>query len=141
MATCRFSYDLPMNSPAFDKASNTGLRHLLNATRFSVQGLVAAFRLESAFRQELALLLILTPLGVWIAESARDFVLLMAFSILVLVVELLNSGIEASIDRAGEDYNEFARLGKDYGSAAVMLALLAAGLVWLTMLLEKFGLA
>jgi diacylglycerol kinase (ATP) len=119
----------------FDKASNTGIRHLINATRFSYQGLVAAFRNESAFRQELALMLISIPLALWICETALQFALLMAVNLLVLVVELLNSAIEAAIDRIGPEHHPLSGLSKDYGSAAVMVALLLAAIVWLAMLL------
>lgn len=122
---------------SFDKASNTGFRHLINATRFSRQGLVAAFRRESAFRQEIALILLLIPPGIWIAGSPVDFVLLMAVCLLVLVVELLNSAVEAAIDRIGNKHHPMSALAKDYGSAAVMISLIIVGMVWLVMLLAR----
>ena len=122
---------------SFDKASNMGLRHLINATRFSRQGLVAAFRRESAFRQEIVLILVLIPPGIWIAESPVDFVLLMAVCLLVLVVELLNSAVEAAIDRIGNKHHPISALAKDYGSAAVMISLIIVGMVWLVMLLAR----
>lgn len=125
---------------SFDKASNTGLRHLVNATRFSRQGLKAAFQRESAFRQEIALILILIPLGVWIADSLVEFVLLMAVCLLVLVVELLNSAVEAVIDRIGSEHHPISALAKDYGSAAVMISLVIVGMVWFAMLLARLEL-
>ena len=121
----------------FDKASNTGLRHLINATRFSLKGLIAAFKHESAFRQELAVLLLAIPAGIWIADSLLDFVLLIAVCLLVLVVELLNSAVEAAIDRIGTEQHPISALAKDYGSAAVMISLILAGAVWLAMLVTR----
>jgi diacylglycerol kinase (ATP) len=125
--------------PYFDKASNTGWTHFFNAAKFSLKGLREAFRRESAFRQELAILVILIPLGIWISQSVLDFVILMAVSGMVLVVELLNSAIEAAVDRAGTERHELAGLAKDYGSAAVMMSLAVSGMVWLTFLLQRIG--
>ena len=114
----------------FDKEANTGIRHLVNATRFSLQGLRSAFARESAFRQELLLFMILLPSGAYYAESSGMFIALLCACMLVLAVELLNSGIEAAIDRAGPERNDISRLAKDYGSAAVMMSLLIAVIVW-----------
>jgi diacylglycerol kinase (ATP) len=122
---------------AFDKSSNTGLRHLINATRFSRQGLIAAFQRESAFRQEIALIAVLIPAGIWIAESLLDFILLLAVCLLVLVVELLNSAVEAAIDRISNEHHPISGLAKDYGSAAVMISLVMMGMVWFAMLLAR----
>ena len=122
-----------MTTPHFDKTANTGFRHLANSTRFSIQGLASAIKHEAAFRQELALLVVLTPLGLWISSSIADFVVLMFVLLFVLVVELLNSGIEAVVDRVGVEHHELSGRAKDFGSAAVMLSLLMAGMVWLLM--------
>ena len=122
---------------AFDKSRNTGLTHLVNATRFSLRGLREAFRRESAFRQELALLAVLTLPGAWITGNLRDFVILMGVSTFVLVVELLNSAVEAAIDRIGPEHHEMSGLAKDYGSAAVMLSLFIAGAFWLMFAIER----
>ena len=124
-------------SIAFDKQSNTGIRHLFNATRFSLNGLYEAFRRESAFRQELALLALLTIPGWFIAQNPLDFVLLMAAAAFVLVVELLNSAVEAAIDRMGGDHHEMSGLAKDYGSAAVMVSLLITAAIWLVFLFQR----
>lgn len=121
----------------FDKASNTGMTHFVNAIRFSGRGLVEAFRRESAFRQELAVLAVLIPLGLWIADTVLEFVALMGVCGFVLVMELVNSAIEATVDRGGRDHNELAGLAKDYGSAAVMISIVVAGIVWLTFLVMK----
>lgn len=122
---------------SFDKASNTGLRHLINATRFSWQGLKAAVQRESAFRQEIALIFVLIPPGIWIADSLLEFVLLMAVCLLVLVIELLNSAVEAAIDRIGNEHHPISALAKDYGSAAVMISLVIVAMVWSAMLFAR----
>ena len=98
---------------SFDKASNTGLRHLINATRFSWQGLKAAVQRESAFRQEIALIFLLIAPGIWIADSLLEFVLLMVVCLLVLVIELLNSAVEATIDRIGNEHHPISALATD----------------------------
>ena len=123
----------------FDKSSNTGIRHLINATRFSMQGLKSAFMYESAFRQELTLLVCMIPVGLIISPSPKEFVLLMAVSVFVLVVELLNSAIEAAVDRIGMEHHPKSELAKDYGSAATMMALLIAGSVWATVIVGYFN--
>ncbi len=125
--------------PAFDKSTNTGFRHFTNAAQFSWQGLRNCFANEAAFRQELAVLVLLTPLGIWISSSIFEFALLLGFSLVVLVAELLNSAIEAAVDRVSLEHHELAGRAKDYGSAAVAVALLGAGLVWLSLLLTKLG--
>jgi diacylglycerol kinase (ATP) len=123
-----------MKEPYFDKAANTGVKHLLNATRFSLQGLKSAALRESAFRQELFFAVPVLLSGAYFAASWLHFLFLLGAVLLVLIVELLNSGIEAAVDRTGTEHNELAGLAKDYGSAAVMLTLLLAGAVWLTII-------
>lgn len=120
-----------MTDPYFDKQNNTGLRHLANATRFSYQGLVSALKREAAFRQELALAVPVLASGAFFAQSLAAFIALLCAVLLVLLVELLNSGIEAAIDRVGTEKHELAGLAKDYGSAAVMLSLVITGIIWL----------
>jgi len=115
----------------FDKSANTGLRHLINATRFSAAGLKSAFINESAFRQELFIFAFLLPTGAWLADSAGSVLALVCACLLVLCIELLNSGIEATVDRIGLERDELAKNAKDYGSAAVLMALLIVGCIWL----------
>ncbi len=119
-----------MTEPVFDKSANTGLRHLMNAARFSTQGLASAIQHEAAFRQELVLGLLMFTSGAWLASASWQILGLFCAIMLVLVVELLNSGIEAAVDRTGIEINEYAKLAKDYGSAAVMLSLVIAGSIW-----------
>ncbi len=112
-----------------------GLRRLLNATGYSWAGLKAAWFNEEAFRQESLLCLVLTPLALWLGESAVERVLLIGSLLLVVIVELLNSGMEAIVDRIGPERHELSGRAKDIGSAAVFMALLNAALVWTILLL------
>ncbi len=123
--------------PTFDKAANTGFRHLRNATRFSLNGLAMAYRNEAAFRQEAGLFGISIPLAIWLGDGPLQWAALVGVDLLVLIVELLNSGLEACIDRIGPEHHVLSGLAKDFGSAAVMLALGLALLVWLAVLVER----
>jgi diacylglycerol kinase (ATP) len=122
---------------AFDKAANTGFKHFKNATRFSINGLTMAYRNEAAFRQELGLFVISIPLAIWLGSSPLQWAALIGVGMIVLIVELLNSGIEACIDRIGTEHHPLSGLAKDFGSAAVMLALALACLVWAACLAER----
>jgi diacylglycerol kinase (ATP) len=121
------------------KPGNTGLRRIINATFFSVAGLRAAWRHESAFRQEVALCLVLIPTGVWLGQTAVERSLLIGSCLLVLIVELLNSGIEAVVDRVGAEHHQLSGQAKDLGSAAVLLSLLLVLLIWSLIAWERFG--
>jgi diacylglycerol kinase (ATP) len=113
----------------------TGLRRLLDATRCSIDGLAAAAHGEAAFRQELLLAAVLVPLGLFLGNTTGERALLVGSVLLVLVVELLNSAIEATVDRISLDEHPLAKRAKDLGSAAVMLALATVAAVWLLVLL------
>ena len=113
----------------------TGLRRLINAAGYSIEGLAAAARHEDAFRQELALAAVLVPLGLWLGKTGVERALLVASVLLVLVVELLNSAVEATVDRVSLDNHRLAKRAKDIGSAAVMLSLANVAAVWLLVLL------
>jgi diacylglycerol kinase (ATP) len=113
-----------------DKASNTGLRRIVRAAGFSWKGFVAAFRHEAAFRQEAALTVVLLPLALWLGDSALERALMIGVWLMVPIVELLNSGIEAVVDRISDEHHPLAGRAKDVGSAAVFLALCNAGVVW-----------
>jgi diacylglycerol kinase (ATP) len=115
----------------------TGLRRILNATRYSLEGLAAAARHEDAFRQELILAAVLMPLGLWLGNDGVERALLAGSVLMVLVVELLNSAVEAVVNRASPEHHELAKRAKDYGSAAVMIALAVTGLVWVLLLLPR----
>jgi diacylglycerol kinase (ATP) len=120
-----------MTSPYKGK---TGLQRIWNAFFYSIDGLKAAFRHEDAFRQEFLLAAILVPLGIWLGETGAERALLAGTVLLILVVELLNSGMEAIVDKASPEANELAKRAKDMGSAAVLIALVHAALVWLLVL-------
>lgn len=112
------------------KPGKTGLARVIDAAGYSWQGLQAAYRHESAFRQELLLALLLTPLALWLGSDGVDYALLIGSLLLVLIVELLNSAVEAVVDRIGEEHHELAGRAKDIGSAAVFVALVNVALVW-----------
>jgi diacylglycerol kinase (ATP) len=114
----------------------TGLRRLLSATRTSLEGFAAAVRHEDAFRQELCLAVLLVPAGLWLGRDGLERALLVATVLLVLVVELLNSAVEATVDRISLDNHRLAKRAKDIGSAAVMLAIATAAAVWLPTLIR-----
>ncbi len=111
-----------------------GIQRLLNATRYSVDGLRAAWAHEDAFRQEVLLALILIPVAVFLPVSIVERILLVGVVVLVLIVELLNTGIEAAVDRDSFEINPLGKRAKDFGSAAVMLSLLLAAATWVAVL-------
>jgi len=115
--------------------SETGLQRIVNATRYSLAGLGVALRREQAFQQELLLAVVLSPLALWLGDTGVERALMIASLILVLIVELLNSAIEATQDRISLEQHPLAKQAKDFGSAAVMLALVNAALVWFLVLL------
>jgi len=108
-----------------------GLRRLVNALFYSLSGLQLAYRHESAFRQEIVLAATLIPIACIVPVAPVERVLLIGTVLLVLIVELLNSSVEAAIDRIGFDTHRLSKRAKDLGSAAVLLALLLLGLTWL----------
>lgn len=106
------------------------IRRLIRATVYSLQGLRAAFTNEAAFRLEVYLSVVLIPLGLWLGKSGLERALLAGCILLVMIVELINSGIEAVVDRFGGELHELSGRAKDVGSAAVLLSLVNAALVW-----------
>lgn len=114
-------------------------RRLFDASRYSLQGLRACFRHEEAFRTELGIALVLTPLAFIVARTALDLVLLLGVMLLVLIVELLNSAVESVVDLHGSERRELAGRAKDQGSAAVMLSMALCVLVWSGILWGRFG--
>lgn len=113
----------------------TGIKRLLNACLFSAAGFKATWDHEEAFRQEVLLFVITTPLAIWLGETAIEKLLLIGSVVLVLLVELLNSAIETVVDRVGPERHELSGRAKDIGSAAVMLSLVWAGISWALILL------
>ena len=126
-----------MNTPPDPRSpfkSHAGLRRVWNAMRYSLAGLRAAVRHESAFRQELALGLPMLLLAVWLAPGRWQLLAMVGAVVLVWIVELLNSAIEALADAVTLDRHPLLGRAKDLGSAAVMLSLLFAALVWAVVL-------
>jgi diacylglycerol kinase (ATP) len=121
------------------KPGNTGLRRIVNATFFSLAGLRYAWQGEAAFRQESVLCAVLIPAAFWLGTTAIERSLLIGTCLLVLIVELLNSGIEAVVDRVGAEHHDLSGRAKDLGSAAVFLSLLLVLVVWGLVAWERFG--
>lgn len=109
----------------------TGLSRFYYATKYSIQGLRAAYREEPAFRYEVAVFVVLLPLAFWLAESGLQLALLLSSCFLVLAFEIVNSAIEAVVDRWGPEYHELAGRAKDMGSAAVFMMLIMTATIWL----------
>ncbi len=121
-----------MESPYKGK---TGLKRLWNACHYSIAGLAAAYRHEDAFRQEALLAAVLIPLALFLPVSGIGRALMVASILLVIIVELLNSAIEATVDRISLDDHQLAKRAKDIGSAAVLISLLNVAAVWTLVLL------
>ena len=114
-----------------------GLQRLINATRYSIAGFRACFEHEEAFRQEVYVLIPMLPLGLWLGQDGVERALLLGSLLLVPIVELLNSAIEANVDRVGTEHHELAGRAKDIASAAVALSIVFAVLVWGLILLPR----
>jgi len=110
--------------------SKTGLRRIINATGYSLAGLRDAYEHEHAFRQECLLALVLVPVALFLPVSGLERALMIGAVLLVLIVELLNSAVEAAVDRVSLDRHELAKRAKDIGSAAVFLSLVNVAVVW-----------
>ena len=107
-----------------------GLRRLINALGYSRDGLASAWKHEAAFREEVLLAAIAIPLGLWLGRTGLEKALLVGSILLILIVELLNSAVEAVVDRVSDEHHELSKRAKDIGSAAVLLTLLLAAILW-----------
>lgn len=121
------------------KSNKTGWARIKAALDNSVRGLRDVWRLEEAFRLECAVLVVAIPFSLIIASTLWQAVLLLGSIVLVMIVELLNSAIEAVVDRIGDEIHELSRIAKDVGSAAVFLTMLLAGAVWLAAIWTYFS--
>ncbi|MCU0834810.1 MAG: diacylglycerol kinase [Chromatiaceae bacterium] len=115
-----------------------GWRRVVNAFGFSMQGLRACFQFEEAFRQEVLLLIPLLPLGLWLGQTPVERALLVGSLLIVPIVELLNSAIEANVDRVGFERHELSARAKDIASAAVFLSIVLAVVTWALILLPRW---
>ncbi len=121
-----------------NKPGATGVTRVINAFGYSMKGLRAAWVNEAAFRQESLLLLLMTPLAIWLGQSGIEQALLIGSLFVVLIAELVNSAIEAIVDRVGSEFHELSGRAKDIGSAAVLIALMNVFVVWGLVLYEQF---
>ena len=113
-----------------ENQNKKGLRRLILATGYSLEGFKAAFKNEAAFRQEMALTAVMIPAGLWLGTTSVERALLIASCLMVLIVELLNSAVEAVVDRVGLEHHPLSKQAKDMGSAAVLLSLVLTFIVW-----------
>ena len=120
------------------KPGNTGIRRIFLATRYSALGITAAWRNEAAFRQELLLVIVLLPVAIWLGQTGLERAVLVACLFIVLIVELVNSALEAAIDRHGDELHELSGRAKDMGSAAVLMSLLLLAVVWGLIAAQRF---
>lgn len=119
------------------KTGAKGLKRIINATAYSWLGLKAAYQHESAFRQEVWLAVLMIPLGYYLGSDWTDRAALICSILFVLVVELLNSGIEAVVDRIGDEQHRLSGRAKDMGSAAVFIALTITAIIWAAVLIDN----
>ncbi|EGR2287957.1 diacylglycerol kinase [Vibrio parahaemolyticus] len=117
------------------KPGKTGIRRVMDATGYSIKGLKAAWTHEAAFRQELVLTLVLSISAFFLPVATLERVLMISSLLLILIVELINSAVEAVVDRVSDDWHELSGRAKDIGSAAVFVALFLALFVWASFLL------
>jgi diacylglycerol kinase (ATP) len=121
------------------KTGATGLTRIINAAGYSWLGFKAAYKNEAAFRQELALTSALTPVALYYGPDYADKAVLLASLVFILLVEILNSALEAVVDRHGDEIHSLAGRAKDMGSAAVLLAFIITGLVWFSIFSQVLG--
>jgi diacylglycerol kinase (ATP) len=125
--------------PTAPLKGRTGLDRIVHATLNSWSGLRLAYRGESAFRQETWLAMVLVPAAFWVGRSLLEIALLIGSVLMVLIVELLNSAIEAVVDRVSFEWHELSKRAKDVGSAAVLLALLCCVGIWAAVIAQRWG--
>jgi diacylglycerol kinase (ATP) len=121
------------------KPGKTGLSRIIDATGYSIKGFQAAWTNEAAFRQELSLMLVMIPAAFWLGSNAVEYCLLIISCLLVVIVELLNSAIEAAIDRIGAEIHPLSGQAKDIASAAVFVSLCGVVLTWGLIAFERFA--
>jgi diacylglycerol kinase (ATP) len=125
-------YDIKQNP----HKGNRGLTRAIHAAKNSWNGLIFAYQEESAFRQELVLMVLLTPVALLLPVSVLEKALMISALLMVLAIELLNSSVEAAIDRISFEHHDLSKRAKDFGSAAVMLALLIAFIIWAAVIFQ-----
>jgi diacylglycerol kinase (ATP) len=121
-----------------NKPNRSGISRIYWATQYSFKGIKAAWKNEAAFRQELSLMMLMLPAAFWLGSTVEQRLLLMCSCLLVVVVELMNSAIEATIDRIGSDFHELSGQAKDMGSAAVFFSLWIVIICWGMIAWQRF---
>lgn len=121
------------------KKGKRGLRRIWDAAGYSAAGLAMAWHSEEAFRQEALLGVVLVPLALWLGQSNLERLLLIASWLVVMIVEILNTAVEATVDRISNENHPLSGQAKDFGSAAVFLSMVLAALVWGTIVWERFA--
>ncbi len=121
------------------KPGYQGLTRIIKAAGYSAKGFRAAWKYESAFRQEIVLTGALIPLAFWLGRDPVEIGMLISCLLLVVIVELLNSAIEAVVDRVGDEPHQLSGQAKDLGSAAVFVALIFAGVLWVSVIIDHLG--
>ena len=117
---------------------NTGVKRIINAFFFSLDGFKACFRTEEAFRQEIYLTALMVPTAFWIGDTNVEQIVLLGSVVLVLITEMINTAIERAIDRISTDKHELSKEAKDMGSAVVFMALVFCAFTWLMIAIPKF---
>ena len=112
------------------KPGKTGITRMIHALGYAFKGLQSGWRHEAAFRQEVLGMVVLVPAAFYVGDSGLEIALLLATCVLVLIVEILNSAIEAVVDRIGHEHHDLSGRAKDLGAAAVLLSLIALGVTW-----------
>ncbi len=125
------------NAVVNPQKARTGINRIIHAGGYSIEGMKAGWG-ETAFRQEATAAIFLVPLAFWLGETWVETALLAGTVLIVMIVELLNTGIETAIDRIGPEWHALSKRAKDMGSAAVLLSLLLCGGVWAAALLQRF---
>ena len=120
------------------EAKDTIVEHILKALIWSMAGIKAAWKNEQAFRWEATIVLLMIPVGFWLGRTAVEWALLIASSMLILITELLNSALEAVVDRIGPERHELSKRAKDMGSAAAFISMITAAVVWGLIAYERF---
>jgi diacylglycerol kinase (ATP) len=120
------------------EAKESILGHIGKAFVWSASGIRSAWKNELAFRVEAIVIIILIPPAIWLGNSAVERALLIASCLLILIIELLNSALEAVVDRIGPEHHELSGRAKDMGSAAAFFAMLTAGIIWVLIIYERF---
>ena len=119
------------------EAKDRILAHILKAFIWSMAGIKAAWKNEQAFRWEAAIILLMMPVGLWFGKTAVERALLIACSMAVMITELLNSAVEAVVDRIGPERHELSKRAKDLGSAAAFISMITAAAVWVLIAYER----